>query len=92
MIALAALATALSLAPAWAHQRAGTNAAGTDAGKAAVARERAQVKHLEHAVAGQEAGSQTAAKRLQEKNARIAELQRQLQAAQAASGASQTGR
>ena len=56
-----------------------------------VERQRATVKQLEHDVAGQEAGSRDAARRLQQKDAEIAELQRQLRAVQPAAARSSAG-
>lgn len=88
---VAALVAVAPLAPAFASQRAEAPATRAAATRAAVSHQRAKVERLEHAVADQEAGSHAATQRLREKDARIAELQRQLQAVQAGGGASRTG-
>ena len=89
-----ALAAVLAVAPAWAQTRQDaahdSKAAHKDA--AAVARQRARVQRLQHDVAAQEAGSRADAQRLQQQDAQIAELQRQLQAAQQAGTAAGQGR
>ncbi|GAB3785596.1 hypothetical protein [Dyella agri] len=86
-----ALALALAAAPLWARtqQPAVSKAAPKDA--AAVARQRAEVQRLRHDVAAQESGSEAAAQRLKQRDAEIADLQRQLQAAQQAGAATGKG-
>lgn len=59
---------------------------------AAVARQRAVVRRLQHDVAAQESSSRTADQRLKQQDARIAELQRQLQAAQQGGAGAGKGR
>ena len=92
-----ALAGVLLAAPPWAHARQQPAAHAAHVSKtaheeaAAVARQRAQVQRLRHDVAAQESGSQAAAQRLKQQDAEIAELQRQLQAAQQAGAAAGKG-
>ncbi|MEW9570657.1 hypothetical protein ABQJ54_02760 [Rhodanobacter sp. Si-c] len=59
---------------------------------AAVDQQRAKVQDLQHDVAAQEAGSRAAAQRLEQQDAEIAELQRQLQAAQQAGAGAAPGK
>jgi uncharacterized protein HemX len=82
-----ALAGALVAAPLWARtQHSATIHVSKVAHKDAdaVAQQRAEVQRLQHSVAAQESGSQAAARRLRQQDSEIAELQRQLQAAQQA--------
>lgn len=58
----------------------------------AVKRQRDEVKQLQHDVAAKEAGSRDAVQRLQQRDAKIAELQRQLQAVHPPAAGSSTGR
>ena len=91
------LAGVLLAAPLWAHawQQPATDAAhvsrAVHKNVAAVDRQRAKVQDLQHDVAAQEAGSRAAAQRLKQQDAEIAELQRQLQAAQQAGAATGKG-
>lgn len=86
-----ALAAMLAAAPLWASTRPPAAAADPARADAAVARQRAEVQRLQHAVAAQESGSRAAAERLDKKDAEIAELQQQLRAAQPAGAASGQG-
>ncbi|HKR76305.1 MAG TPA: hypothetical protein VJR95_06540 [Rhodanobacter sp.] len=84
-----ALAAMLAASPLWARgQQSGTEAApvakAVRKNAAAVTRQRAEVQRLQQDVAAQESGSRSAAQRLKQQDAKIAELQRQLQAAQQA--------
>jgi len=89
------LAGALAVAPQWACAQQST---GTHVSKAvrkqaaAVARQRAEVQRLQRDVAAQESGSHAAAQRLKQQDEEIAELQRQLQAAQSSGAAAGRGR
>jgi hypothetical protein len=77
------LAAALALASVPVAARQATGGPAVRAGqqvRQAVARQRGDVKRLERGVAAGEAGNRAAAQRLQGKDARIAELKRQLQA------------
>jgi len=92
-----ALAAILAAAPVWAGTRRpvddaayGPKTVRKDA--AAVARQRAEVLRLQHDVAAQESSSRTAAQRLKQQDAQIAELQRQLQTAQQAGAGAGKGR
>lgn len=75
-------------APLWAQAQEQPTAATTRASRTArndaatVARRRAAVQRLQGDVAAQEADSQAAAEKLKQRDAEIAELRRQLQAAQ----------
>ena len=87
-----ALAGMLVAVPLWASaQQPAAHAASVSGAvhknAAAVARQRAEVQRLQHDVTAQESGSHTAAQRLRQQDAEIAELQRQLQAAQQAGAA-----
>jgi hypothetical protein len=91
-----ALAAALAAAPLWAHAWQATADAAHVAGSvhedaAAVVRQRAEVKRLQHDVAAQESDSRADAGRLRQQDAEIAELQRQLQAARQAGAAASQG-
>ena len=89
-----ALAGLLAVAPLWARTQqpaAAPVSKAVHASTAAVARQRAEVQHLRQDVAAQESGSRAAAERLKRQDAEIAELQRQLQAAQQAGAAAGTG-
>ena len=91
-----ALAVLLAAAPLWARVQQPATVA-TPVAKAArknaaaVTRQRTEVQRLQQDVAAQESGSRAAAQRLKQQDAEIAELQRQLQAAQQAGAASDKG-
>jgi hypothetical protein len=89
-----ALAGALAAAPLWARAQQAPDVHASKAvhqEAAAVTRQRTEVQRLRHDVAAQESGSQAAAQRLQQQDAEIAELQRQLQAAQQGGAAADKG-
>ncbi|HET8763758.1 MAG TPA: hypothetical protein VFM52_00910 [Rhodanobacter sp.] len=90
-LAVLALAGTLAATALPAQTPATRGAKPRHAAKTTVERQRATVKQLEHDVAGQEAGSRDAARRLQQKDAEIAELQRQLRAVQPAAARSSAG-
>lgn len=92
-----ALAVVLAAAPAWAHARRPMADAARSANPVhrkadALTRQRTEVQRLQHDVAAQESGSRADAQRLRQQDAEIAELQRQLQAAQQAGAAAGKGR
>ncbi len=92
-----ALAALLASAPSWARVEPPAGAAAraakaTPQDAATLARQRAEVQRLQHDVAVQESGGRAAAERLKQQDAKIAELQRQLQAVQQAGAAAGTGR
>jgi hypothetical protein len=88
-----ALVGVLPAAPLWAQAQQQPAAATTPVSKAvhgnaaAVAKQREAVQRLQSDVAAQEADSQAAAEKLKQQDAEIAELRRQLQAAQQAGAA-----
>lgn len=77
------LAVVLALAPlpvlAWPATSAASAARAAQQSRQAVARQRKDVKRLTQGVAAGEADKRAVAQRLQDKDARIAELKRQLQ-------------
>lgn len=89
LLSLAALGILLT-APAWAAPPAGTARAGSTAAPALPAvrqrmqRNQVEVKRLQQEVARQESASQHASRRLEQQDAQIAELRRQLSQVQAA--------
>jgi hypothetical protein len=89
------LAGILAVMPLWARAQPSTDTHASKAVRkqtAAVARQRAEVQRLQRDVAAQESGSHAAAERLKQQDAKIAELQRQLQAAQPSGAAAGQGR
>jgi uncharacterized protein HemX len=90
-----ALAGLLAVTPLWARAQQSADAHASKAVRkqtAAVARQRAEVQRLQRDVAAQESGSRAAAERLKQRDAEIAELQRQLQTAQQSGAAAGKGR